>query len=530
MLDNFFEKLQFARFVNNWKDKKEQFIIFILIAVATYGFELFNFNLTIDEELGAIGALPPTSWIIEGRWGMCLLQSLILPNPIVPFVPLGIALFFHILSIFLLLDAWDVKPLWWRVLAGSLMLTYPGWAYVYVFSNLNYGIGIGLFMLSLSLWLYEHIENIWYKWIAFLPATFAFALYQALLPTFFLMYLVFFVLKAKRNSTITLAHFFQFLLITVFSVSSYYIIQQACVKISNSQLTGYVQNHFLSISDILGLRLNLNMAIENAWKLYEGDTAIYTLFVFALPALLVILLIKVALDNSHKSWRYRLLEFILIACIIIFPVTPILFMQVVKLRFLMGLSFSIAALLIIGVENCKFRVFRWLVSFFAVLTILQFITSTNQLFGAAHITLQSDRVLATQIIERIEMARSQSSQPEVVNYIEVIGSFQKVPTLINPTPYNYEIIGKSIFEFNGGVSRRIVAFLKILSYDELQPLPLGRRAEFVSIAETMPDWPRMESVQVVNDTVLVKFGDYSEVQTRQICSSGMPILVENFCP
>lgn len=528
MLDNFFENLQLVKIFSNWKEKKELFIIFALIAISAYGFELFNLNLTIDEELYAVGVDSRINWIIEERWGMYLLQTFILPNPIVPFVPLGIALFFHILSIFLLLDVWEVKSYWWQILGGSLILTYPGWTYVYVFSSLSYGVGIGLFMMSLSVWFYAHIENIRYKWIAFLPATFAFALYQALIPTFLLVFFVFFVLKTKRKAHVTIAHLVHFLLLVLFAGLSYYIIQQIFVRTMNVQL-GYVENHFLPISDILDLRLNLNASIESAWKLYGGDIAIYTLSVFALPSLIIILIIKSIFCNS-QNWRYRLFEFALIVCILILPLIPMLFMKVIKLRFLLGLSFSIAALLIIGVENCKIRAYHWLVSFVAILTILQFITSTNQLFGATHITLQSDRVLAAQMIERIEMARSQSPRPDQVKYIEVIGSFQKTPTLINPNPYNYEIIGKSIFEFNGGVSRRIVAFLKILSYDELQPLPLDRRAEFISIATTMPAWPRMGSVQVVNDTVLVKFDSYSEVQIKQICSSGIPTLIENFCP
>jgi hypothetical protein len=522
------ENPQILRFLNEWKGKRDLFIIFTIIAITAYGFELFNFNLTIDEELYAIGIGAPTNWIREGRWGMYLLQLFILPNPVVPFVPLGIALLFHILSILVLLDAWEVKSLWWQVLTGSLILTYPGWAYVYVFSSLSYGVGIGLFMIALSLWGYAHLENNWYKLFSFLPASFAFSLYQAMLPTFLLVFFVYFVLKNKRKTVITLFHLLQIFIITVLAMSTYYAVQQIFLKITDIQLSDYVENHFVSISDVANL--NLHTVIEQIVHLYGGDKEIYTFNIFALPSLVFILLLAIVMNKYTKTLGSRILEFVLVVCILMFPVLPILLMNVVKIRFLMGLSFSIAALLVISVEGCKLQVFRWLVSLFAIFTILQFITSINQLFGATHITLQSDRVLAGQMIERIEMARSQSSQPDQVKYIEVIGNFQKVPTLVNPNPYNYEIIGKSVFEFNGGVSRRIVAFLKILSYDELQPLPLDRRSDFISTAMTMPVWPRIESVQVVNDTVLVKFGHYSEVQIMQICTSGLYITEEGFCP
>lgn len=510
--------------------KKDLIIAFTIIAIAAYGFELFNFNLTIDEELYAIGAMSPINWLREGRWGMYLLQVFVLPNPIVPFVPLGLALLFHILSIFLLLDAWEIKSFWIQLLAGSLMLTYPGWAYVYVFSSLNYGVGIGLFMAASSLWIYKNIENSSYKLLAVLPATFAFALYQAMLPTFLLLFITYFALNIVRKSAVTILNLFHFFLITTLAGLTYYITQQVFTTIINIQSTGYVETHFITISDIVNLNLNLDAGAEIV-SLYGGSASIYTLTMFSLPLLIFVLLLATMLKNAQQlSLWDKTLALTLSILILVVPVLPTLFLQVVKLRFLIGIPFSIATLLIIGIENCKGQVLRWLISVLAVLTILQFIISINQLFGATHISLQSDRILAGRIIERIEMVRNQSPKPDEVKYIEVIGSFQKTPTLINPSPYRYEIIGKSFFEFNGGVSRRIVAFLNTLDYAELSPLPIDRRANFILISERMPAWPKVGSVQVVNDTVLVKFGPYSEVQIKQICNFGKPVLVENFCP
>lgn len=510
--------------------KKDLIIVFIIISIAAYGFELFNFNLTIDEELYAIGAMPPINWLREGRWGMYLLQVFLLPNPIVPFVPLGLALIFHILSILLLLDAWEVKSFWIQLLAGSLILAYPGWAYVYVFSSLNYGVGIGLFMAASSLWIYKNIEKSSYKLLAFLPATFAFALYQAILPAFLLLFIAYFALSIVRKSNVTILNLFHFFLITTLAGLTYYIAQQGFITINNIQSTGYVENHFITISDIVHLNLNLDAA-EEIVILYGGSDSVYTFAMFSLPLLIFVLLLATMLKNAQQlSWWDKTLTLSLSILILVVPVLPALFMQVIKLRFLIGIPFSIATLMIIGIENCKGKVLRWLISVLAVLTILQFIISINQLFGATHISLQSDRILAGRIIERIEMVRSQSPKPDEVKYIEVIGSFQQTPTLINPNPYRYEIVGKSFFEFNGGVSRRIVAFLNTLDYAELSPLPIDRRADFILTSERMPAWPKVGSVQVVNDTVLVKFGSYSEVQITQICNFEKPVLVENFCP
>jgi hypothetical protein len=53
--------------------------------------------------------------------------------------------------------------------------------------------------------------------------------------------------------------------------------------------------------------------------------------------------------------------------------------------------------------------------------------------------------------------------------------------------------------------------------EELQPLPVKERSEMMSLTSTMPIWPDNGSVQVFEDTVVIKFGPYSYVQNKTIC-------------
>ena len=80
----------------------------LLIIIAAYGFELFNFNLTIDEEVHVFSP-QADRWIEQGRWGMYLLNRFLLPQPVIPFVPLFTALTFHLIAILLLLNSWEVE-------------------------------------------------------------------------------------------------------------------------------------------------------------------------------------------------------------------------------------------------------------------------------------------------------------------------------------------------------------------------------------------------------------------------------------
>jgi hypothetical protein len=92
--------------------------LFSIVAIAAYGFELFNLNLTIDEELHAFWS-QANAWIAQGRWGMFLLNRFLIPYPIVPFVPLFVALVFHVAAVLILLCAWGVESKLQEVAVGT---------------------------------------------------------------------------------------------------------------------------------------------------------------------------------------------------------------------------------------------------------------------------------------------------------------------------------------------------------------------------------------------------------------------------
>jgi hypothetical protein len=78
---------------------------------------------------------------------------------------------------------------------------------------------------------------------------------------------------------------------------------------------------------------------------------------------------------------------------------------------------------------------------------------------------------------------------------------------------------------------RLGFFLQTLGFPKLEPLPLERRVEMIETANAMPVWPAIGSVAIVGDTVLIKFGPYSDTQKSQICTlQGQPqFTVQEFC-
>ncbi|MCJ7695316.1 MAG: glucosyltransferase domain-containing protein [Anaerolineaceae bacterium] len=68
------------------KENAVVILTLVVIIVSAYGFELFNFNLSIDEEVHAFYTNPDV-WIREGRWGIYLMRKIFFPYAILPFMP-----------------------------------------------------------------------------------------------------------------------------------------------------------------------------------------------------------------------------------------------------------------------------------------------------------------------------------------------------------------------------------------------------------------------------------------------------------
>jgi len=110
-IDSFYVRLDTVTIIfHSYVEENAKLLIALAIVVmAAYGFELFNLNITIDEEIHAAYSHSTTAWVQQGRWGMFLLNKFIFPYTIIPFMPLFVALVFHVASMLLLLNIWGIK-------------------------------------------------------------------------------------------------------------------------------------------------------------------------------------------------------------------------------------------------------------------------------------------------------------------------------------------------------------------------------------------------------------------------------------
>jgi hypothetical protein len=494
-------------------------LIFALavVALCAYGFELFQLNLTVDEELHAEYLGPTLGWVSQGRWGMYLLNKFILPYTIIPFAPLFVALIFHIAAALLMLEGWKVTPKVDRFIVGAICVAFPTMAYMYTFSTISYGIGIGLFCSALSLFLYARNQG-WKRYLAILPASFAIAIYQGFLPVLAALFLVCMIHTQIHTEKPILFDMIAITGILIAALFIYYAIQRLIFFIGVVPGLAYVSDFF----DVEFLRRYFGTVLLRIWTfaflpVYLGDEGIYSIRLRSLAFLsgISFLGLFINLVRSKRSIINWLLVFSLLLLLLISPFLSGFLMQgYMTLRFLVALPVVIAGIVMLGMLGSS-RSFKLVTILLATYCIFQFVTSTNRLFASSHLAFEADQILATRLITRIEDAQVEA-KTQALQSIEIIGYYSRPATKLIP---KIETFGASFFEVGQGIPDRVAAFLQIAGLERLHSVSVDRRAELVEIAKSMPTWPDKGSVKVVEDIVLIKFGPYSDAQKMLICSA-----------
>lgn len=506
-------------------------IIMGLVSIASYGFELFNFNITIDEEFYATQYGPTINWLLQGRWGMYLLNKFVMPYTVIPFVPLFVALMFHMGAILLLLEGWRIQSKIERSIFGAISLAFPLNVYIYMFSTINYGIGIGLFCVALSLFVFTRQNGV-RKLYAFIPSVFAIAVYQGLIPVLIVAFTVYILLNELQAKPVAFFDLLMIIGVHLLGFLGYYFVHKMIILVGLIPGMNYVDGYF----DVPYLIRNFSEVVSRIWKssmmpIYYGGKSVYSFDINGLGALLIIasivvllkLLKSVRLSNVRKIFIISLFVFLILT-----PFASGLFMRgIMYLRFFVSLIIAIPSIIILGTLDTT-RVYKTFVSLLTITCLFQFFVSSNHLFAASHMALQADRVLAGRVIAKIEEAQSETA-PKELRYMEIIGYYPRPSTYLIP---QIDTVGVSFFQYAQGSVYRIVPFLQTVGYIGVEPLPIDQEPKIVAIANSMPAWPDEGSVKIIDDIVLVKFGPYSDAQKSFICSNEQNKMIlqdQGFC-
>ena len=511
------------------KDNLQIILITVVVALAAYGFELFNLNLTIDEELASMLSSAPIERLEKGRWGMYFLNQFMFPFTVIPFVPLFVALIFHIGAILLIIESLEVKGIFERTVICAIGISWPGMVYIYSFSNVNYGVGIGLFCIALSLFIFvKNVDNgkLW----AVIPAVFAISIYQPFIPALIAVYLLYIICSWDKTDFERLKILTNISIVILLAGILYYLIQKLLLVLYKASSSSYVSNYF----DIKYLHENWNWVLTKLvhfiFYVYSGDETIYGIKIRAIGVILIVLGLGVIFNvlRSRLNYLNKILLFFLLICLTLVPFIGGLFTKgYIPARSLVGMPIVLIGWIIYGL-NYRSSIYKSFIALLTIICVFQFISSTNHLFASSHFALEEDRLLGLRLITRIEDAQAEFNSE--IKYMEIIGYLNRPSTELIP---KIDIIGASFFEWGNGDVVRVLSFLKTIGYDDLQALPLEQRGQMVKTANSMPNWPNIGSVKIVDDVILIKFGPYSDDQKAIICQSAVnraQIQEQKFCP
>jgi hypothetical protein len=108
-------------------------IFSVLLGIMAYGYAIFNFTLSIDEELKTFSH-SGIEWARQGRWGVLVLLNVFMPESLIPFLPTFISVFFLIVACFLffpLIDG-DIVS---KAIFCCLFITFPSNAFFMEFNT-----------------------------------------------------------------------------------------------------------------------------------------------------------------------------------------------------------------------------------------------------------------------------------------------------------------------------------------------------------------------------------------------------------
>ena len=473
-----------------------------------YGYEIFNFSLSIDEEV--FGDKNQWAWMVtgHGRWGTAVLTRVFPPIGNIPMISTILFCVGLGISAYVLARIFFRQPAAQYAFAG-MFVAYPVWPHLAEFSISAWCIGVGCILLTLCLLLFlaEHL-------LADILAAGLLAFATGISETFFVWFLVLLCLRylsvilntapSDAVPTNTKIPWLRSLLITLAALLIYFSVQRLGFWFAPSRLH-YVQS-FVRFDHFMALPfLSIARTVSQSLRMLLGYHRIYLGYgpvVMFLP-LVGFLIIAVQLLRRGKLETYqRVLATLLLVAAFVLALTPILVSAgAVPVRALIALTPLIAFLA--GIAFWKSLRLTKLMYLALGIALFICIWINVSLFYTDNLARQRDQVLATRIMSRVDSVVPNPPAKRMPFVVVAArpwadaGNFRKV-----------EIFGDSYFDtgHEGGNPIRMAAYLRTLGVDTLEPVPIAKAAQHRAAIEAMPIWPAAGSVAMVEGMLVVKLG------------------------
>ncbi len=497
--------------LTKWVQDNRYLVIYsILIAVVAYGYELFNFTLSIDEEIAMFGNREMwINYIKIGRWGTFLLNQLFFSYSLLPYLPFLIGIFCLAMSAVFL--TWHTGGnLLSKLVLSTVFITTPVHAYYLTFNTAAPFFGLAMLLTVISfIGLIRAIDqnNRILFFISVLLIVFSLAIYQAFVA-FFITLAIFHLLNnllnvpgftfrklIRRGATLLL-----FLVIAVMVYQLTDLLFRYFFSFQGQENQEYLDNFRkygkAPLPIILQGFKDITISFLTGKNLQVTRFGMLLTFQVLLPLLIVVFL-REKMDSRNK-WMILALMLLLF-----FAPFSLIYLNGSELPYRTMVALPLSMSLIWWLLYS--RAPGWGKNVLLILACSLLISNTTaitRLFHGTWVSWQADRDMANRIYERICMLENrEDDQPYPVVFV---GTFKREANMLF---VQSEVFGASFFSWAGGKPRRINSFFKTIGINDLQVIKSDNIiASKKDTLEKLPVWPRKGSVCKIDQFVVVKLG------------------------
>ena len=484
----------------------------LAIGIASFGFDLFNFPISIDEELHAAKKEAETAWISFGRWGLYLLNAGLLPYTIVPVVPLALAWIAIGYALKIIAELWSAQRTDF-LFAAPFLICFPTVFYMLTFNNVNFSIGIGIFLASASafLWLKGNRMD---RTIAVAMLGMSIGIYQAMLFLIIPILGPFLLkgdLKLKSQIRVLLSAF----LFCLLGLAFYYSVSNLFLAAFHMELR-YVDG-YMQIDELLRDPMRI---LSNSWHLimrYLGGVPSRHPVGWPMSTVVLLLASGAVLWAAWKQGARVLaasaigIAAMLASAFLLAPFTG----GYLPARSLIAAPMSFAAVALLGLK-CSQGLFHFALKAMLCLALLQFCVVGNRLAYSDYVSNQADKRIAAEILSIARQGNLGAAGEKVPFMLMGLHKPQLGRNVIQT-----ETFGASFFSFGAGSTMRAVFFMKAIGMQNFEAVQPQRRAELFEAVLSLPDWPAKGSISIIDGVVAIKFGDPTAQQMRRLCAAGL---------
>jgi hypothetical protein len=481
-------------------------VIAVTLAITmTYGFEIFSFHLTLDEEL--FGEASSTgyaqSWLSQGRWAMGVL-TLMVPSPVVPVVSTLLGVVLTTVAVWLVCRNCMNMGQWPSALAASVACTLPTLPFMFSFSTIAYGIGIG------NLLVVAYFAGITSSsWLQRTLGVLAFASAIGIYDSFLAAGAALAIAAICRRPTMISGA------MVLLSVGLAALASRAIALLGQGLLRVEQDAYAAKFIDLSGLVADpigrASRALSSVWDvafLSEGRFGLHSPWLGVLLTAMVALAILAALRTT--GLRTRLIHIAGVIALLAIPVAmeliaawPVLSRSMVYLPIIIAVLSGWAFKGVATLPAKSAAITTGLLGAVAVLAVVGQATLANRLYAASEVTYAQDQNLAFLIGQEKERLVDADVGEHVAIYIT--GTHQWAPSALLPAREN---LGVSFFAGQAGpdaIQYRTAAFLRSQGVAVRMP-----DAEEIARSEaksfSLPSYPETGWISYDEGVLLINFG------------------------